>query len=500
MLQTSVRDRLTSIKLCTELDRLLRSANAEIDNLSEDSRNTDPMVLRALLNIEDDAQEQKSSKPTTTPLNPPPIRQPHDGTLKPLQKTSRDERLKSIPLGHTTHRKPIIINELSNNTIIEENTTDVVGGRHGGATTESPIHEHPIEGLPHVGRVKPRHPGLQNNGRRSPAPPHAEPSDRAYHHGSFLSVENQELSVPSQHRSNGSSTIASGRPYDSQSDKGHARQDNHIQNSGSSLQPSNGSPPTKQSDFIPEAPVPNLPPSNYIYNVTKQVSASERSSNLPNEFLESPVDHIPQIPRQQTPNSPSSSPNGPPVSRPSPTSPYHTVIKNTEVGATPSTISPSTSQTEYIPSTNGDVPRLTANPSPRRPNFYNNASYELNSAGDHQGTPIASRPNITITHPAGPRASNETTRKRFSGLLEKEAVESQSKDDSLAVRSFEQLPLSIFGLPYDVCRVRREVENEDPKGLRASVKGFLGLEKRKADKGLAKTYGDEREIVSIRCL
>lgn len=76
---------------------------------------------------------------------------------------------------------------------------------------------------------------------------------------------------------------------------------------------------------------------------------------------------------------------------------------------------------------------------------------------------------------------------------EKQTVEPEPMHESAQLTTTMPLPISVYNINYDICRVRKLLEEEAPKGKRASFMNMM--KERKADKDLANTYR-AREIVS----
>jgi hypothetical protein len=448
MLKTNVRDRLPSTALCEELERLVRAAEADVANLDECSRDIDPTVLRALLVVDDDAQKERSSRSRTTPFNQPSISQAHVDTRKPLPKSSRTERLKSIPLGHTMHRRPIILNELNNNTMMQDNVEEDIGNQHRGATTESPIHEPSTESLPFGRGAKRRNPVRQS---------HNQGFHQADHPLLGQTNHTQNLFVSSS----------------SHVDAGHHSTEQYI-----------------ESGQYSKGPItPSKPSTTSIHHGYDQ-HVSDPWLSQP--FVQPAPDHSPKLPAALY--------NGYERQSPTVSTPRSYVQKSPEI--------PSTSPHDAYPDTaTGGMTRSrtfstrsegrrTMDLSQHGEDRGKQRVYHPSSGGFDQSSPYSPRLDVKIHQPIEPGTMDYSADARLSGLYKNQPV---IEHEDLTKRIFN-VPSSVFELDYDICKVRRQVDHENPKGLRASMKGLLGKEKRKADKALAQTYGDDREIVSIGLL
>jgi len=501
MLQTDVRDRSQMTGLCQELERLVRMAKTEIDNLDEYAKDTDKRVLRALLEVEEDAHREQSSKPKSIPSHPSPSASNQKDTLKPLQTTSKIDRLKSIPLGHTTYRKPIILNELQSNIVITKDNERNTGGTHEGATTESPVDEHPIDRFPSSSRgTKPRNPQVQVSEPRQSVYPTVTPEiprqTNTLHqpthaargrveHPAYLSnsVTVAAYNV-TQHHSGEAPDPSEGQSHSAQLQRNAAKHQEFTQRNQKQYIPN------ASSGYEQRAPGPSPSPIQTQHGPIRQDLNTKLGVTTPAQGLVSSRhrgwdDHNAHLQRAHGPHPPSSRFSNGHQNMSGHSGRYFS--EHPSRGAEPATAPHQTSQVS-----DQDVPWID-NPSPLNAAFVNDHAHQLNGAGSFQDSPHSPRPDITITQPVEIGSGSPAALKRASSYGgEKEAFVHQSTQGAEKV---DALPSSVYELPYDVCNVRRELITEDPKGVRASVKEFFGKEKRTADKGLAKTYGGGREIV-----
>lgn len=526
MLQTSVQDRLPMTSLCSELDGLVRIAKGEIGNLSRFSRDTDEAVLRALLEVEQDAEKQNSSKPKSTPLNPAPLPQQHPENTRPLQKTSKTERLKSIPLGHTTYRKPIILKELRSNVIIKKDDGNAIEGAHDGAITESPVNDQPTSGLPGVEREKPRHPRLQHKDRDEPNAPQ-KPLENRVETGrpNNADVVRTGTGMPSRQAQGDIATpvhesISQGKqPMHSYNQR--AKDYSHHFN-GSPQRPvyasvREGGPMQGMTDDVqPGKPQTSrdLPIPGFSAATVRENSAghADRTAHATNNVLR----NVPSHPTAQysalgLPNAPSSHANT--ENNPDRSSPhilreqysggyvrpyYAPYATDAAVSMARSTSSSSKEQAEPRDVYSSQVPEL-ATPTPRRAQSGIEPVYELTSSRTPHGSPSNPQPDIFVTQPneIGTSVSSPTSPPSATFTGRNQALAHNQTPPTARSSQYLRLPSSALDLRYPICVVRKEVDAVIPKGVRAGVKGFLGLEQRKADRSLAETYGDKREIVRV---
>jgi hypothetical protein len=170
LLQTDTSLRPDLEDLCNRLNKLSSRAEYEIRDLKKPSRDTDPVVLKALLKVEEEAQNQKSSERKTTPLLQQSIAVSGVNKINPRQRASmqiqKSRIIKSKPLGQTAYRKEILESELKTSSIIKEDDERSIGGTHNGATTDSPVDSTPpLEETRFDRLATPRNPEFQDIGR-----------------------------------------------------------------------------------------------------------------------------------------------------------------------------------------------------------------------------------------------------------------------------------------------------------------------------------------------
>ncbi|KAH7074657.1 hypothetical protein BKA63DRAFT_318495 [Paraphoma chrysanthemicola] len=516
MLQTSVRDRLAMTSLCSQLESLVRMAQSEIANLDEFSRNTDDAVLRALLEINNDAERQISSKPKSTLLIPSPAPSQPIEALRSSQKCSKTERLKSIPLGHTTYRTPIIMKELSNHVFIEKNGEKSIGGTHEGAITHSPVHDHSASEFPEVEREeKPRNPGLEHKSRdeygasQKPVFGRVEASrpkdldvatagigessrqahgDRATPH--YGSIRREKQPVQNYNRnvndfsyySNGSPRRPAHTTDGAQSGGPQSAPDIPVQviSSANARDESiEGANPTISAGIDVLRNFQTHPDTHHPVHESSNKLSSHSHTNR------SPSTSSPQYPQEQY-----SSGYVRPYYAPSAT--------DIAIPMARSTSASSKEQSQVQQLHGGHVPQLNS-PTPRRTQSGTGEVYELNSNRTPQGSPGLPQPDIFITQATEIGTSDINAASTPSTLFATtNQTANRNQAPGMTRSSYNmKLPTSPLELPYPICEVRRQVDAETPKGVRTAMKGLLGREQRKADKSLAETYGDKREIVGL---
>ena len=98
--------RHTMGELCEKLKELSDWAEHKIKNLRKHSRDIDPQVMKALSNIEEEAQIQRTSEPKTGLLQQP-LSQVNYRDRASMQ-INKEEMIRNKPLGQTAHRRRIL--------------------------------------------------------------------------------------------------------------------------------------------------------------------------------------------------------------------------------------------------------------------------------------------------------------------------------------------------------------------------------------------------------
>jgi hypothetical protein len=167
-------------ELCEKLKKLSNSAEGDIKSLKKHSRDTDPIVMKALKKIEEEALIQRSSEPKINLLQQPLLQ------VNPRERASmqinKEELIRQKPLGQTAHRKQILEEKLENCDVMKINDTPLPSGIHNGDYTQSPTDATSSKELPYNGReVKPIHPDLRAPGQDQSDRGHQTPSGPPKH-------------------------------------------------------------------------------------------------------------------------------------------------------------------------------------------------------------------------------------------------------------------------------------------------------------------------------
>jgi hypothetical protein len=449
MLQTETNDRIGMKELCTQLKKLIKDAKEEATDLATHTIITDSLVLKALLTLEKEAQAL-SSMPKTTPLRrrskgADGSAMPNSGEQEsgPLPK---DAAIRSTPLGQTTFRQEILESELKEKSFLQG---------HGGGFTDSPVDAQAPE-LPPVGNQRSNHllPITGNEylhdhlDTRIPTFPNFEPRDSSW-------------SFASDTHAHGLAQIS---PY------GH----NHTSSNTFNTPPRDIVPPphtaeSSKSPIIRTHMLGRTPPEPAIVHHPVQGS-NQRASKWSPEGFEAP-------PRTTTTNIP--------IITHTKDTPAQLASQFTETSAQVYARHPENSHANSVPHINPPTPRpsyplpmaIHSDPDPYSP---------TSSPG-----PVS--PSIKVTPYPGPSVSKipETAHASSSHDTGKQVV---APEDIRRIND-DELPHHVHDLPYDICRVRREVDNETTKSMKSHLKGMFRGEERKANTSLKKTYGSDRDIV-----
>ncbi|KAH8724817.1 hypothetical protein GQ44DRAFT_727596 [Phaeosphaeriaceae sp. PMI808] len=434
MLQTEPNNRFELKDLCEKFKEILETATRKINSLKRHSKKTDPLVLQALLAIEETARHERTVKPKTTPPNqanaPTNVLNLSDPLQRATMQVQKERFINNKPHGRTPYRMEILEKELKANPIsTERNQGPDSSHTHNGDFTASPQHTTSIADAFSIDR------GLIPDFH----PPHLQQPVQPPLAPQGVSRPVRDLNVRFRSRPDTQDQLSNPLKIDGLEE----------------------SPPTGDEILTSH--------NSQAYNAKVTRTASYPYSN---QVLSSPF----------TPTSPSKS-ISPQFS--SPTSPAYRHLGDTTPSIThQSPISPRVSGTVQSNNPFSDiqpVPRENSilqlgSPSPSHSHFKEQRMYERKPIDHPQiGEPLYPSPNITLTHPA----------ERTSGYMPPTNME------------HEGLPISVLDLSYNVCLVRKQVDDEDPKGARAKLKGIFGREERKKNKGLTKTYDDRREIIFV---
>jgi hypothetical protein len=472
MLQTETNDRLGMMDLCKRLQKVIKDAKEEIANLETHTKITDDLVKQALLSIEAEAQAL-SSKPKTNPLR----RRSKEVEASYLPNSSeqdsvplwKDAAIRSTPLGQTTFRKEILESELQGKSFvgIQDRRSHTQG--HGGALTESPVDAHPTE-LAQLGHKE---------------SPHLQPIARNKYYGDH---EEKKLAPSSDFQGDSSWSLSNGT---------YAVSSIRASSDGRSYASSDAShtPPQHLTQF-PHDPISSASSTTQIDTLgrlgTEFPSAHQPVRTLghgapqwsPEGFEESVLNNTANAPIMthkerfssqavfENPGSHAESYTGDSIHLSQPVQ--------------RSSTDQAQLHTSYTPYIKAPIPRSS---------YLQTTSTQSNPEDFSSMSSLSpASPSITVTSYPGPSVSNMSQSARPFGSCntEKQVV---ALEEHRHIH-YEELPVTVYDLPYDICSVRKEIDNEKPKGMRSHLKGMFHGEERKANSTLKKTYGNDREIVS----
>ncbi|KAF1942093.1 hypothetical protein EJ02DRAFT_454596 [Clathrospora elynae] len=440
MLQTDPSCRLELEELCEQLTELSDIAKHKIKNLKKNSGDTDPVVLKALLKIEEEAQNQRSSEPKSTPLQQQSVVVTDANTPNPRPRASmqiqKELIIKSKLLGQTAYRKEILEKELIPNRIIKEENERFMTGAHNGATTDSPTDAGPSVQMLSVDRqAKPRNPNVE------------QPSNQASN-AAVQTTNGQRFGLSDALRSSPESVRSN-------------RQTMVVPDLLLARHSTNPAPPIMVSSLSPQiekhsARRPENPSSMFTYR-TDDPDTSAASG------FHTPTRHI---------------------------------ADNSADFRTP----PTTENIQY-PQPHPDITTQLLCPSPRHSHFGNGRVYDPRNVGLAQAEgPLNPSPRITISEHAGSVAPKLTadTLYAVNNTTEKQTVDLEHRHVASysGPRATLPIPASVYDLPFDICRKRRELDEEVSSGF-AKLKGKFGFETRVKDTNLVQTFSEPREIIFV---
>jgi hypothetical protein len=476
MLQTETSNRFELEELCDKLQEILDWATERVKGLKVHSRKTDSVVLQALYDIEQKAYQERSVKRRTTPLNQPTIPVNGLSTLNPLQRATMQVQKELIiqnkPLGQTPYRREILEQELKDNIVIKDDDDVLIHGFHNGGFTESPTHALPSNDRFDITRKK-----KLRNPDHHPLPT-SDPASTAQVAMPTAAQHPQGLGRSTQHPLHTTNQLA----YEQNGQDQPTSSASSSVMRGSSLIGSASYEPKVHSvnDGILSPPL--LSP-QYLRPSLSLDTPNDRSYTSMSHY-QAPVVASPATPVETNEKSRAAS------------GPYYTptVVVSAPNGTSPSDNTQQVTSDASRSQWHVDSPQWKIDGGHGHADgvYMSAMPYLAETSLDHGHD---TNPPITASQAAELASRNTSGRHTpIDDATEKQAV---TNDSFSGLYAYEPLPASVLHLPYDVCSVRREVDQGDPKGKRARIKGIFGIEERKADKGLTQTYGDGREIVSV---
>jgi len=458
-------------ELCEKLQELSEWAEHKIKSLRKYSRDTDPLVMRALSSIEEDAHVQRTSEPKINLLQQPLFQ------VNPRERASmqinKEELIRNKPLGQTAHRRQILEEKLE---VCFGKQVDgkpqFSDGKHNGDFADSPTGATPSKELQFGGRkVKPRNPQRQQSDRdhseRGPQTPN----------GARYSTAKPPATPPSSNRTKISS--------------GHDVQLYGEDPFTTSLHTSSlefGSPASANSRRLnPHIPTTDSPSTKYPANVA--LSHDDWASSSP------PVQK--EVVLTQANLSPTN------LAVPEEVvqlekSLRHTPSPRVITQAVDKEVSPLNTYSQHR-QTHREMDSGVSNTSPSGSPFSKRPENEridgsITASGHSQGIERP-RPSILLSHPGDDQSPYGQAQTSFAETQS----ECNPTSPNLSSPSLLPLPLRALDLPFDICLRRMELDEQAPKGFAkgfAKAVGSLGIETRTRDASLAETFSDPRELVS----
>jgi hypothetical protein len=446
MLQTETNDRIGMKELCTQLKKLIKDAKEGATDLATHTIVTDNLVLKALLTLEEEAQAL-SSMPKRTPL-----RRRSKGADDSVMPNSSEQEsgsfpknaaIRSTPLGQTIFRKEILEGELKERSFLQ------------GEITDSPVDAH-LPDLPQL--------GYQNSTHLRPITGNQHAHD--YQDTRFPTSSDFEQRDSSWSSSKGTDAVSSAQTlsygYNHASSKAPHTPPRHFPHTSHTADINTNS--ITQTNTLGRTP----PDSAIVHHPVHTVDHGAPKW-LPEGFEASPRTTTTKIP----------------IITHKKDTPAQLASKFPETGAKGNARHPETFHANSVPHINPPTP---------------SSSYPLPMAIHSDPDPYSPTsslspvsPSIIVTPYPGPSVSKipETAHSSSSHDTGKQVV---APEETRRIHD-DELPHHVHDLPYDICRVRREIDNETTKSMKSHLKGMFRGEERKANTSLKKTYGSDRDIV-----
>lgn len=463
-------------ELCEKLKKLSNSAEGDIKSLKKHSRDTDPIVMKALKKIEEEALIQRSSEPKINLLQQPLLQ------VNPRERASmqinKEELIRQKPLGQTAHRKQILEEKLENCDVMKINDTPLPSGIHNGDYTQSPTDATSSKELPYNGReVKPIHPDLRAPGQDQSDRGHQTPSGPPKH-----GLSSFPATPPSTNHRKWASDAGSASPSD----------DRLGTTSHAPLFSTDS--PTSSNLRKP------------VLHLTTPVSPLDRYSGKIAQSIDAPSP--PSTSEEKRPMFQNF--NHTPSSVSTPENTAHMAKSHAHIHEQSAIGRGLGDQNPYIPENllhhkigTGDVP------------VTNDTSLMKSAIDDKRiqvptiGVPSTSEhaeigPSIMLSQSKDSESpqNQSAVSQSSSHAHEKQLVEEDHTPHTYNLSGSNipillTLPPTVLSLPYDICLRRKDLDEQTTKGLAmfTKVKGSLGIETRARDSSLIETFSDPRELV-----
>jgi hypothetical protein len=456
LLRANPAARYNMEELCDKLQELSAWAEHKIKSLRKQSRHTDALVARALMDVEALAEMERSSERN---LNLSQRSFVHIKSLEPVSKRADNKDLIRIkPLGQTAHRKQILDTMLEEHSIIERDDAPDASGIHNGAITDSPIDSvSPMELQYHGRKAKPVNPQLRAPDQGQQSRRHDTPNTSNQHVISSL------LNIPP--------------PYSRQRRTFDATSPSHSDDSFA------GRPGLHVT--IPYSPLVRYPARRAQSNDTlKQPPPSEDERTMVHDPESSSVSTSEKTADAAKPHAQMTE--------------QSTINRRLE------------DQNSFAPNhliyhQRGDLSGTTSTSLMQSAVDHKRIQEPTIEAADMSAHTPEIVPSITLSQSENTESSQNqlAVSQSSSHAHEKQLAEESPNPHAYNSSGYNSpllltLPTTVLSLPYDICLRRKDLDEKVTKGLAkgvARLKGSFGIETRTRDSSLIWTFGDPRELV-----
>jgi hypothetical protein len=481
LLRSDPAARYSVEELCEKLHEVSAWAEYKIKDLKKHSKEPHHLVMKALSNIEEEAQTQRSSEPKTNLLQQPLLQ------VNPRERASmqinKEELIKNKPLGQTAHRKQILEKKLEGCHVMKMDVGPLANSIFNGAVTHSPTDSTPPNGLlDFTGRkTKLRNPLLQGfNHTQSDLDPRTPNSTRP------RATDNLPETPPPSGRRNGTS----GAKLDLAS---HDHLATNVY--GPSFEV--GSPTSTNSDRLKlRIPTRGSPSAKYIATPAQSNGTRDLPSSSEDEGHTAHNTSLSSSNTYKTVEAAYSA-----------ESPPHTLSQaaiGLEVGNQGLPLSDCSKDRQGHEGKRSVISDTRPMGSPfmeKRVIERLVGNSEVSSQDQNIGSPGLS---ITVSNPDGGKSLYDQQAIPHPGayIHEMQAAQDEHTFASPKPSDSIQLPLPLLAsdLPFDICIRRKEMDGQVSKGLAKGftrVKGSFGIETRARDASLAEPFSNRRELVSL---
>ena len=458
-------------ELCKKLQGLSEWAEVKIETLRKYSRDTDPLVMSALSNIEKEAQVQRSSE-RKTGFPEPPLAQVNPRERVSMQ-ANKGEMIKNKPLGQTAHRRQILDDKLQDCYGIQvDEESQLSDDEHNGGFTASPTDFAPLEEPSFGGRkIKPRNPQYQTSDQI-----HSKRDPQIPNNLLYSTAKPPETPPSSSNRAK----IISGHDVELYGE------DPFTTNTHTSSFEVGSRTSTNSERLNLQIPTPDSPSTKYFANLAlshddwassspplhKEVVLTQANFSPTNLGVAEEVVHFEK-------------------------SPQHTPSPHVITQAADKEVSPLDSYSQYRHA-HREMNTGVSDTSPLGSPFGKRPKNEriegsFTASGQSQGSERP-RPSRTVSHPGVDQSPYGKAQTSFAGPKS----EFTPTSPNLTSHSLLPLPLYALDLPFDICLRRKQFDKQVPKGFvkgLAKAKGSFGIGTRPRDASLVETFSDPRELV-----